>query len=100
MELPNVLAGIQCAVTRRDLKESVPAYLPKEAFTPQEALDSITAAGAYASFEEHRKGRILPGMLADFVILENNPLMTEPSMIQHISVLETYIGGRLVYRKQ
>ena len=100
VELPNVLAGIQCAVTRRDLKGSDPAYLPKEAFTPQEALDSFTAAGAYASFEEHRKGRILPGMLADFVILENNPLMTEPSMIQHISVLETYIGGRLVYRKQ
>ena len=74
--------------------------MPEEAFTPQEALDSFTTAGAYASFEEHSKGRIQPGMLADFVILENNPLLTEPSTIQHIPVLETYIGGRLVYRKQ
>lgn len=99
VELPDVLAGIQCAVTRRDLKGSVPAYLPEEAFTVQEALDSFTIGSAYASFEERRKGRIQPGMLADFVVLAENPFTANPSDICKISVLETYIGGRNVYKK-
>lgn len=99
VELPDVMAGIQCAVTRSDLKGSVPAYLPEEAFTVQEALDSFTAAGAYASFEEHRKGNIHPGMLADFVVLAKNPFAEKPSCIRNISVLETYLGGKSVYKK-
>lgn len=99
VELPNPLAGIQCAVTRTDLKGSVPAYLPEEAFTVQEALDSFTTAGAYASFEESRKGRIQPGMLADFVVLERNPFAEDPASIGNISVLETYVGGTCVCKK-
>ena len=99
VELPDVLAGIQCAVTRTDLKGSVAAYLPEEAFTVQEALDSFTSAGAYASFEEHRKGRILPGMLADFVVLERNPFLVKLPEISHISILETYINGNRIYKK-
>ena len=99
VELPNVLAGIQCAVTRTDLKGSVPAYLPQEAFTVQEALDSFSSGGAWASFEEQKKGKIQPGMLADFVILERNPFAEEPSNIRLISVMETHIGGKLVYKK-
>ena len=99
VELPDVLAGIQCAVTRTDLNASVPPYLPREAFTVQEALDSFTAAGAYASFEENRKGRIRPGMLADFVVLEKNPFQEFPSALRNIAILETHLGGRTVYRK-
>ena len=99
VELPDVLAGIQCAVTRTDLKGSVPLYLPDEAFTVQEALDSFTAASACASFEEQKKGRICPGMLADFVILEKNPFMEDPANIRTISVLETYIGGVSVFQR-
>lgn len=99
VELPNVLAGIQCAVTRRDLKGSVPVYLPQEAFTIQEALDSFTSGSAYACFEENKKGKIQPGMLADFVILETNPFGKDPSQISSISVAETYVGGKSVYRK-
>ena len=99
VELPDVLAGIQCAVTRRDLKGSVPAYLPEEAFTVQEALDSFTSGAAYASFDERRKGCILPGMLADFVILEKDPFLENPSDICRISVKETFLGGKCVYQK-
>ena len=99
VELPNVLGGIQCAVTRTDLKGSVPAYLPEEAFTVQEAIDSFTCGAAFASFEEHTKGNIQPGMLADFVVLDPNPFLTEVSSIRNISVLETYIGGRQIYKK-
>jgi predicted amidohydrolase YtcJ len=99
VELPDVLAGIQCAVTRTDLKGSVPAYLPAEAFTVQEALDSFTSCGAWASFDETKKGKIQPGMLADFVILDGNPFLEKPSDICRISVKETFLGGESVYSK-
>ena len=99
VELPNVLAGIQCAVTRTDLKGSVPAYLPGEAFTVQEALDSFTMGSAYACFAEARKGKIQPGMLADFVVLEQNPFMVAPSDLQKMNLLETYMGGKQVFQK-
>ncbi len=99
VELPDVLAGIQCAVTRTDLEGNVPAYLPAEAFSVQEALDSFTAAGAYASFEEYRKGQIQPGMLADFVVLDSNPFFTERDKIRGISVVETCLAGKTVYKK-
>ena len=99
VELPDVLAGIQCAVTRTDLTGSVPAYLEQEAFTVQEALDSFTASGAYASFDECNKGKIVPGMLADFVVLSRSPFDTEPAQIRNISIEKTYLAGRLVYQK-
>ena len=96
VELPFVLGGIQCAVTRCDLKSCGP-YLMHEAFTVQEALDSFTKAGAYASFEEKKKGCIAPGMLADFVVLGANPFEVNESAIKDIPVLQTFMGGRRVY---
>lgn len=96
VELPDVMAGIQCAVTRCDLKGEGP-YLPTEAFSVQEALDSFTKAGAWSSFEEWRKGQIAPGMLADFVVLEQNPFETSVSAIKDIAVLKTFLGGENVY---
>ena len=99
VELPFAMGGLQCAVTRRDLKQSVPAYLPHEAFSVQEALDSYTAAGAFASFEENIKGKIQPGMLADFVVLGDDPFAVDPAAIKDISVDMTVVGGRLVYSR-
>ena len=99
VELPDVLGGIQCSVTRTDLKAGVPPYLPEEAFTLQEALDSFTSGGAYASFEEHKKGTIRPGMLADFAVLEKNPFDESVSNIRNISVLETYLAGKKIFTK-
>lgn len=96
VEYPNVLGGIQCAVTRRDLK-GVGPYLPEEAFTVREALDSFTKAGAYASFEEAVKGQIKPGMYADFVVLGQDPFAVEENKIQEIPVLQTYVAGKRVY---
>ena len=96
VELPNVMGGIQCAVTRRDLK-GVGPYLPQEAFTVQQALDSFTKAGAYASFEEASKGQIQPGMLADFVVLGEDPFDTNAQTIKNIPIMATYLGGKQVY---
>ena len=96
VELPNVVGGIQCAVTRCDLKGNGP-YLPGEAFTVQEALDSFTKMGAKASFEENIKGQIQPGMLADFVVLGDNPFETAPNELKDIPIHSTYLGGKKVY---
>ena len=96
VELPFALGGIQCAVTRSTLNGFGP-YLPQEAFTVAEALDSYTSAGAYASFEESIKGKIQPGMLADFVILGDDPFSVSPDKIKDIPVNATWIGGKQVY---
>ena len=98
VEMPNVMGGIQCAVTRCDLKGEGP-YLPREAFTVQEALDSFTKAGAKASFEETIKGQIQPGMLADFVVLGENPFEITPQKLKDIPIMATYLNGKLVFRK-
>lgn len=98
VELPDVMSGIECAVTRQSLDGTGP-YLPREAFTIGEALDSFTAAGARASFEEENKGRIRPGMLADFVILSDNPLKTEPCRLHEIRPLALYLAGRPLYQE-
>jgi len=99
VELPNVMAGIQCAVTRRDLNGHGP-YLEQEAFAVQEALDSFTKASAYASFEENRKGQIIPGMLADFVVLGHNPFQSPIGTIKDIPILFTYLEGRQVFPRK
>ena len=96
VELPDALRGIQCAVTRAPLAGGE-AYLPDEAFTVQEALDSYTSAGARASFEEQIKGRIESGMLADFVVLGQNPFDVPAQEISRIPVCETWLGGKKVY---
>ncbi|MBO5497252.1 MAG: amidohydrolase [Oscillospiraceae bacterium] len=96
VELPDVMEGIQCAVTRCSLDGTGP-YLPGEAFTVQEALDSFTIRSAEGSFEETSKGRIAAGYLADFVVLGADPFETEPTAIHEIPVLATYLGGRRVY---
>ena len=98
VELPDVMAGIQCAVTRRDLKGYGP-YHEDETFTVQEALDSFTQSGAFASFEEGEKGRIQPGMLADFVVLGQDPFTVSPESLKDIPILQTWLGGKQVYSK-
>ena len=97
VELPDVMGGIECAVTRCS-KDGTGPYLPQEAFTVQEALDSLTIRGAEASFEEKRKGRIQAGYHADFVVLGRDPFETDARELHRIPVLATYLAGRCVYQ--
>ena len=91
------MRGVQCAVTRQPIDGSLPPYNPGEAMTVEEALRSYTAEGAWASFEEREKGCIAPGMLADFVVMSENPFDVEPSRLASIRAVETYLGGEKVY---
>lgn len=97
VELPFAMGGIQCAVTRTTLRDNVGPYLPDQAFSVKEALDSYTSASARASFEENVKGRIAAGMLADFVVLDQNPFDVDPSNLKDIPVHATYLGGKKVF---
>ncbi len=99
VELPDVMKGIECAVTRRSMDGTGP-YLIDQAFSVKQALDSFTTVGARASFEENIKGRIAPGYLADFVILSQDPFETEPCELHSISIEKTFLGGVEVFSKQ
>lgn len=61
------------------------------------ALQALTTGPAWQIFDEDRKGRIKPGLLADFVILDKNPLTTSVDDIKAIKVLETIKEGRRVW---
>ncbi|MGI5990511.1 MAG: amidohydrolase [Lachnospiraceae bacterium] len=97
VELPDALACMQCGVTRRTLDGTMGPYLPQEAFSVQEILDSYTIRSAEASFEENVKGRIAPGYMADFVVLGENPFEVPADRLKDIPVLATFMKGRKVY---
>lgn len=97
VEKPGPLRGIQCAVTRQNLAQTCKPYRPDQALSVKEALDSFTVGGAYASFEETIKGDICEGMLADFVVLGQDPFETDPGRLSEIPVMSTWLGGECVY---
>ncbi len=98
VELPDVMRGIECAVTRTSFDGTGP-YRPEEAFTRKEALDSFTIRGAEASFEETKKGYVRPGYLADFTVLERNPFETEENELHTIGIRACYLGGECVFHQ-
>lgn len=64
------------------------------------ALQALTTGPAWQAFEEGRRGRIKPGLLADFVVLDRNPLTTPVAEIRGIRVLETVKEGATVWRAE
>ena len=99
VEIPSPLRGIQLAITRQSLDGSGEALNLNEAFTLEEAIAGYTSDAVVASFDENCKGKILPGFLADFIILDTNPFETPVDSIVKINVLETWMGGKKVYSR-
>jgi predicted amidohydrolase YtcJ len=66
--------------------------------TAYQTLQALTTGPAWQAFEETRRGRIKPGLLADFVVLDRNPLTTPVADIRAIRVLETVKEGEVVWR--
>jgi predicted amidohydrolase YtcJ len=89
------LFTIHTAVNRTSRSGSVIGA--DERATALEALEAITIDGARQYREDHLKGSIEVGKLADLVILSGNPLTAEPSAIQEIRVLETIKEGRTIH---
>jgi hypothetical protein len=81
--------------TRRDPSGQV--WGGNQRITVPEALRSMTLNGAYASFEEHDKGSIEPGKLADLAVLEKDPLAVPAEEWMAIKVERTLLGGKWVF---
>ena len=64
--------------------------------TIEEAIDCYTAAGAQFGFEGDEKGRLQPGMLADLVVLDEDP-REDPDHVTERSIRMTWVAGDLVY---
>jgi len=85
------LLGIADMVNRRTASGA--PFNPGEAITAHQALRAWTWGSAYASRQEHVKGSIAPGMLADLVILSEDPTAVSPDRIAGLEVLATIVGG-------
>lgn len=97
---PTPLEGIYAAVTRRTLDDRNPdGWVPDQKITVQEALVAYTRTAAYASFEELEKGRIAPGFLADFAVIDRDLRAVPPPAIREARVTRTIVGGRTVYSR-
>jgi predicted amidohydrolase YtcJ len=89
------LMAIQSMVTRKDFNGTV--WGPSQKISVAEAVRICTVNGAYASNEEHIKGSLSPGKLADLVVLAADPHDTDPDQIKNIPVLHTMVDGQTVY---
>ncbi len=89
------LLGIADMVNRRTASGA--PFNPGEAITAQQALYAYTRGSAYASRQEHVKGSIAPGMLADLVVLSEDPTAVSPERIAEVAVLATIVDGQCRY---
>jgi len=89
------LAGI-CAGVLRTIDER-PAWHPEQAVTVEQALIASTVNPAWLAGDERRRGKLLPGYLADLVVLDRDPLACEPEELRDVRVEATMVGGRWVH---
>lgn len=93
---PDMMETVWCAVNRMTRNGIILGI--EERISVADALKAVTINGAYQYFEEDKKGSIAPGKLADFVILEQNPLEADPTDLRKIRVLATIKEGTCIYR--
>jgi predicted amidohydrolase YtcJ len=79
-------AGIVAAVSRD--------WHPEQRLTLEEAFQATTVNPTWLARDEHRRGRLLPGYLADLVVLDRDPFAVEAHVLSDVQVVATMIGGR------
>ncbi|MDI9619346.1 MAG: amidohydrolase [Candidatus Nezhaarchaeota archaeon] len=93
---PDWRIGVMQSILRES-KATGKVWGPEQSITVEEAIKTYTIYGAYQSHEEHIKGSIEPGKLADFCIIDKDILTIDPHEIKDVKVLMTILGGEVVY---
>jgi predicted amidohydrolase YtcJ len=88
--------GVYAAVTRKS-ENGRQEYFPEQKLTMDQAIAAYTAGSAFAEFEEKEKGKLVAGMLADFVVLDRDLTAVSPEKTLATKVLRTVVGGKTVY---
>ena len=89
------LAGIRAGVLRT--LDDRPGWQPQQALDVDTALRATTVNPAWLTGDEHRRGKLLPGYLADLVVLDRDPLACPPEELADVSVVATMVGGRWLH---
>ncbi|MGZ8795201.1 MAG: amidohydrolase [Gaiellaceae bacterium] len=85
-------AGV-CAGVLRTIDERGPWH-PEQRLSLDEALEATTVNPAWLTHDEHRRGKLLPGFLADLVVLDRDPFELQPEQLSEVRVVATMLGGR------
>ncbi len=88
--------GLYSAVTRKS-EDAKHEYFPEQRLTIDQAITAYTSGSAFAEFEEKEKGKLIPGMLADFVVLDRDITSVSAEKMLGTKVLRTVVGGKTVY---
>jgi predicted amidohydrolase YtcJ len=88
--------GLYAAVTRKS-ENGKQEYFPAQKLTMDQALAAYTTGSAFGEFEEKEKGKLAPGMLADFVVLDLDVTAAAAEKVLATKVLRTVVGGVTVY---
>ncbi|WZL73900.1 amidohydrolase [Clostridiaceae bacterium 35-E11] len=96
VESPNAFYGIHAIVNRQHL-DGNPAegWLPEQSVTVKEAIEMYTINSAYAAFEDHIKGTLVEGKLADMIVLNQDPFEVNVDELKDIVVEKTIVGGKV-----
>lgn len=100
VESPSPFAGWAAAFTRQDAQgQPFGGWRPQEAVSREQAWRAFTTDAAYAGFGEKKFGHLAPGMRADFLVIDRDPLLAAPAELRATIVFETWVGGERVYRR-
>ena len=89
------LAGIRAGVLRT--LDDRPAWRPQQAMSVEETLLATCVAPAWLASDERRRGKLLPGFLADLVVLDRDPVTCPPEELTEVQVVATMVGGRWLH---
>ena len=89
--LAGIRAGMLRTIDGRD------AWHPEQTLTVEQALAASTVNPAWLAGDERRRGKLLPGYLADLVVLTGDPFTCPLDDLETIEIVATMVGGRWVH---
>ncbi len=89
------LAGIRAGVLRTI--DERPGWRASEALTVEQAILASTVSPAWLAGDERRRGKLLPGYLADLVVLSRDPFTCPTDELESVEIVSTMVGGRWVH---